>query len=144
MLAGVIIEAIEIAEELEKVRGYWDDKGLDMHIAVKADGRLAVSTKHWVRVHYIKTYKTPEELWKILSKVATAIGRSLVRSKYGPYVYIPKLSIEHTQHIFDMFKKDLGHNIDRVYEFSWDIDDAVIVEVAPEPLPTDLTSEIPK
>ena len=126
LAVGLIIETIDFASEVEKIKGYWDDKGLDFHIAVKQDGRLAVSTKHWSRVHYIVTDKSPEEIWDAIKKVAAKISRNLVRSKLGPYVFIPKLNIEQSQHVFDFFKQELGYNILRKWEFSWDIDDAIL------------------
>ena len=138
--ATIIIEAIELAEELEKVKGYWDDKGLDMHIAVKKtkydnDGHqkrgavIAVSTKHWARVHYLYTEKDADELWIDLKSVAETVGRSLVKGAYGPYVYIPKLSVKQTQDIFNKIRGCIGdHEIKRKFQFSWKIDDAVLEE----------------
>lgn len=120
---------VQVASELEAARGYWDESGLDMHIAIKQDGRVAVSSKHWARTHYIRTRgKTVQQLWQALRDVATRIGRSLVRSKYGPYVYVPKLNVAQTQDVFDRLKQELDcHDIEREWEFSWRIDDAVII-----------------
>lgn len=129
MAAVIIIEAIEIIEDLEKVKGYWDEKGLDMHIAVKENGWIAVSTKHWGRVHYLKTNDKPYDLWQTLKQVAQEVGRSLVKSVQGPYVFIPKLGKEQTQNVFNIIRSKLGqHKIERKFEFSWDIDDAVLEE----------------
>ena len=138
--AAVVIEAIEFVEEMEKVKGYWDDKGLDMHIAVKKSkfcdngdrkrgAVIAVSTKHWARVHYLYTQKTAKELWANLAGVAGDVGRSLVKGAYGPYVYIPKLSVNQTQDIFNRIRACVGsHDIKRKFQFSWKIDDAVLEE----------------
>jgi hypothetical protein len=128
MAAGLIILAIELVENGEKLKGYWDETGLDMHIAVKSDGRLAVSTKHWGRVHYICTDKTPDELWVIVRQIAEEIGRSLIKSQQGPYVYIPKLNVNQTQSVFNKFKDQLGYdNVERILEWSWNISDAVVL-----------------
>ena len=130
MAAIVIIEAVALVEELEKVKQFWDEKGLDMHIAVKADGRLAVSTKHWGRVHYIRSDKNPEALWSIVDDVARSVGRSLILSVQGPYVYIPKLNVGQTQEIFNRFKNLLDHNnVERHFQRSWSIEDAVLPNV---------------
>jgi len=130
MASIAVIEAIELMEELEKIKGYWDDKGLDMHIAVKKDGQIAVSTKHWVRVHYLRAEGTAlKEMWQNINAVAKQVGRSLVKSKQGPYVYIPKLGVEQTQNIFNAIRSKMGeHTISKKFEFSWDIDDAVLEE----------------
>ncbi len=129
MASLIIIEAIEIVEDLEKVKGYWDDKGLDMHIAIKQNGWIAVSTKHWGRVHYLKTNKEPLQLWKHIKDVALEVGRSLIKSKQGPYVYISKLGVEQTQNVFNIIRSTIGtHTISRKFQFSWDIDDAVLEE----------------
>lgn len=126
-VAGVIIAAAELVDQLEQAKEFWDQTGLDMHIAVKKDGRLAVSTKHWSRVHYIRTGKTTEALWDVVQSVGRTIGRSLVRSEQGPYVYIPKLNVDQTQAVFDLFKDELGHeNVERVLSWSWKIEDAVL------------------
>jgi len=127
LAVGFLIEASEFVSEVEKLQGYWDDKGLDMHIAVKLNGMIAVSTKHWTRTHYIVTDKTIEELWNILIEISKEIGRKYVKSVRGSYVYIPKLNIAQTQDIFDNMKKKLGYEIDRKWEISWDIDDAVVL-----------------
>lgn len=114
----------------EQAKGFWDAQGLDMHIAVKQDSRLAVSTKHWMRVHYIDTGLLPSQIWEKLNEVCKAIGRKLIKSTNGPYVYINKLNVKQTQHIFDLLKKTFGTNITRVWEVSWDIDDAFLPELS--------------
>jgi hypothetical protein len=131
--ALVIIEAIEMVEEMEKVKGYWDDKGLDMHIAVKLnkDGQsiIVVNTKHWIRLHYLYSEKNPSDIWSDLKIIANNIGRSLVKGAYGPYVYIPKLSVKQTQDIFNKIRGQIGkHRIKRKFQFSWNIDDALLEE----------------
>lgn len=120
---------VQVASELEAARGYWDENGLDMHIAIKRDGQVAVSTKHWARTHYIRTRdKSVEQLWQALRVVAAAVGRSLVRSKYGPYVFVPKLNVAQTQDVFDRLKQELDcYDVEREWEFTWSIDDAVII-----------------
>lgn len=124
-VVSAITIASELVTEIEKLKGYWDESGLDMHIAVKKNGMLAVSTKHWSRVHYIVTDKQPDELWTVVIKVANDVGRSLIKSEKGPYVYINKLNVKQTQNIFDKFKILLGDNIERHLQISWNIDDAV-------------------
>lgn len=127
-MAEFIVIAIEVAEQAEKLKGYWDDTGLDMHIAVKICGTIAVSTKHWTRVHYITPTptNTVQEIWKNLGTVSDDIGRKFIRSEKGPYVYINKLNEDQTQAVFDKLKEKFGNNVKRVWELSWDIDDAVL------------------
>ena len=125
-IVGAIITLSQVVAEAEKLKGYYDETGLDMHIAVKKNGRLAVSTKHWGRVHYIVTDKDPKEIWTSVKEVASDIGRNLIKSEKGPYVYINKLSVTQTQEVFDKFKEKLGDNIERHFQFSWKIDDAVL------------------
>lgn len=131
-MAGQIADIIKIVQELEKVKGYYDDAGLDMHIAVVPHGdntsQVVVSTKHWSRVHYITTSSTTTQCWDTLLNISKQIGRTLIKSKKGRYVYINKLNLEQTQSIFDLFKDEFGNNIDRVWEFSWDIDNSVLPE----------------
>jgi hypothetical protein len=38
---------IEVVEVIQQVKEYWDQTGLDMHIAVKKNKMIAVSTKHF-------------------------------------------------------------------------------------------------
>ena len=92
-LATAIVIAEQLVNAAEKLSDYWDETGLDMHIAVKPR-TIAVSTKHWSRVHYLSTNgMTPKEVWEELKKLATEIKRKLVLSTKGPYVYVPKLNI---------------------------------------------------
>ncbi len=129
MAAEIVSDIIEIIEEAEKLKGFWDDTGLDMHIAVKKDHKIAVSTKHWVRVHYIRTAAESyiEEIWKSVREIASDIGRTLVKSSNGPYVFINKLSETQTERVFDKFKDRFGkENVQRVWELHWEIDDAVL------------------
>jgi len=126
MASLLILEGIELISNAEKLKDFWDEKGLDMHIAVKLDGRVAVSTKHWVRTHYINTHLRTPEIWVEIQEVMEKVGRSLIKSKLGTYVFVPKLNIESTQRIFDEFKKRLGYDISREWGLSWDIDDAVL------------------
>lgn len=124
----VVVALSQLKEGAEQLKGYWDETGLDMHIAVKENKMIAVSTKHWVRTHYIKTNKTPSELWKDLFRVCDMIGRKLIKSEKGPYVYINKLNIKQTQRIFDMIIEETGakrDDISRVWELSFNIKDAV-------------------
>jgi hypothetical protein len=132
-----------IVEGAEQLSHYWDAKGLDMHIAVKqptnendtnkSKSVIAVSTKHWSRVHYINPQSsfTPENAWDALAALAQKIGRTLVISQKGPYVYIPKLSAAQTQNVFNYLKQEISNitgddvKVTRVWEMSWDIDDAV-------------------
>jgi len=125
-IVGTIALITEVVTEAEKLKGYYDDTGLDMHIAVKKNGMLAVSTKHWGRVHYIVTEKQPNEIWTIVKEVAENIGRTLIKSEKGPYVYINKLNIDQTQQVFDKFKATLGDNVERHMEWSWNIEDAIL------------------
>ena len=126
-MAKIVSDIIEIIEEAEKLKGFWDDTGLDMHIAVKKDHRIAISTKHWVRVHYITTNQSTDEMWKSVGKISKNIGRTLIKSPNGPYVYINKLSEIQTEQIFEKFKEYFGvKNVVRVWEIHWEIDDAVL------------------
>jgi len=125
----VIVGLMEIREEAERLKGYWDETGLDMHIAVKEDKNVMVKTKHWARNHYVSTDLEPMEIWKILGNLSGKIGRKLIRSEKGPYVYINKLNSKQTQEIFNMMIEELGatrDDISRVWEMKWDIEDAVI------------------
>ena len=126
------IAMVETADEgVMAAKKYWDESGLDMHIAVKNSGYIAVKTKHWGRIHYIITYDKPEELWKALEKVSIIIERKLIKSKNGPYVYLHKLNEDQTQAVFDQLKKVLKvgeENIERHIEWDWDISNAVLPE----------------
>jgi len=124
-MVDFISEIIHILEESEKVKGYWDDQGLDMHIAVTKSS-VVVSTKHWLCVHYIRTGKSPEEMWKGMKEVSEDIGRTLIKSTKGLYVYIHKLNIEQTQKVFNKLKEKFGTRIMRVWEMGWDIDNATL------------------
>jgi hypothetical protein len=129
-MAHYIIVLQEVVAVAEQAKGYWDESGLDMHIAVKNKGQIAVSTKHWGRVHYIVPDATlePQWLWNnVLEPVSNAVGRKLVKSLKGDYVYIHKLNLEQTQSIFDKIKEKVGkYTIERHLEWSWDIKDAVL------------------
>lgn len=124
-----IIDIVTLTE-MEKIKGYYDDTGLDMHIAVVGltsnTTHVVVSTKHWGRVHYIKAEKTPEDCWNILFKIAERIGRTLIKSKKGRYVYVDKLNLDQTQSVFDIFKDEFGNDISRAWEISWDIENSVL------------------
>lgn len=126
MTQQFITDVESIIEVTEQAKGFWDAQGLDLHIAVKSDGIIAVSTKHWARVHYITTDITIDQIWLKIEMICRDIGRTLIRSKNGPYVYINKLNLVQTQHIFDLFKKTFGNNITRVWEFDWEIENAVV------------------
>jgi phage terminase large subunit len=130
---SIISDILEIIEYAEKAKGYWDETGLDMHIAVvpanelsHINTRIAVKTKHWGRKHYINSFLNPHKVWEILRQISKKVGRSLIKSQKGDYVYINKLNIEHTQSIFDIMKKEFGNDIDRVWELKWDIEGAVL------------------
>ena len=133
-MAHYIIMLQEVVTVAEQAKGYWDESGLDMHIAVKKRGQIAVSTKHWGRVHYIVPEKSvqPNDLWdNVLGPVSEEIGRKLVRSEQGDYVYIHKLSLDQTQSVFDKIKEKMALlvgdlEIERHLEWSWDISDAVL------------------
>ncbi len=123
----LIVNLIDIKVGAEKLKGYWDETGLDMHIAVTTDNKVIVSTKHWVRKHYIQTQMDPNILWERLGEVCNRIGRKLIRSEKGPYVYIDNLNIKQTQEVFNIIVEVLGvDTIDRVWELSWDIQNAVL------------------
>ena len=127
------IDTIEsIIEQAEKLKGYWDETGLDMHIAVKMNGVIAVSTKHWSRVHYLRTKCTFNVIWEKLNDImSTSIGRTLIKSKKGNYVYINKLNSQQTQNVFDHFKNVFGNDVTKVWEYSWKIDDANLLKKPP-------------
>lgn len=129
-MSNHISDILQIIEKLEKIKGYYDDTGLDMHIAVVAltnnNTHVVVSTKHWTRVHYIKTNKNSDECWNILFKISNKIGRTLIKSTRGKYVYINKLNVDQTQNIVEILKDEFGNNIDRIWELNWDIDNSVL------------------
>jgi hypothetical protein len=128
LVVGGIKVASDVWTEAEKLKGYWDESGLDMHIAVKRNGMVAVSTKHWGRTHYILTGIFDTDLvWSYVQQVSLEIGRTLIRSEKGPYVYVPKLTLDATQAVFNKLKELLkSENIERNFEWSWNIDDAVL------------------
>jgi hypothetical protein len=128
-MAHYIVILKEVVSAAEQVKGYWDESGLDMHIAVKKSGQIVVSTKHWGRVHYLipKDKISPDDLWNILGEVSDDVGRKLIKSEKGPYVYIHKLNINQTQHIFDTIKRKIvNFTIERHLEWSWDISDVIL------------------
>ena len=126
-MAHYIIMLQEVVSGAEKAKGYWDESGLDMHIAVKKSGQIAVSTKHWSRVHYIITEENTDTLWDKLGEVSDEVGRKLIKSNKGNYVYIHKLNLNQTQSIFDKIKEKLENiKIERHFEWSWDISDSVL------------------
>lgn len=130
-VAAFIAVAEKVVEGVEQLSLYWDAKGLDMHMAVKTTGTIVVSTKHWTRVHYLETGLDADKAWDALIQLAKKISRTLVVSKKGPYVYVPKLSAAQTQNVFNHLKRLVKEmtgkegEITRVWEMSWDIDDAV-------------------
>lgn len=84
-MVDVIVELMFIVEEAEKLKGYWDEKGLDMHIAVKTNNQIAVSSKHWARVYYIATYNLDTtKIWVKIGEIMKEFGRKLIKSKKGP------------------------------------------------------------
>ena len=126
---NIIVGLIDVKDGAEKLKGYWDETGLDMHIAVKKDSTVVVETKHWVRKHYVQTNLNTDTIWELLGNMSNKIGRKLIRSEKGPYVYINKLSVKQTQKVFDLLIEELGvskDDISRVWEINWDIDDAVL------------------
>ena len=129
-LPDYITDIRAICETVEHLKGFWDESGLDMHIAVKK-GRyntttIAVDTKHWSRKHYIRTLYTVSKVWEMLSDISEEIGRKYIRSCRGPYVYIHKLNEDQTQSIFNIFKREFGDDITRAWELRWDISDATL------------------
>ena len=135
-MADWISTAELIVEELEKAKGFWDEQGLDMHLAVLQDPTdervtLAVSTKHWASVHYVHTEETrPDVVWNVLRSVCQEAGRMAVRSVQGPYVYIPKLNAAQTQTMLDkvvdtMRAQHITNYIARKWQISWNIRNAV-------------------
>ena len=126
-----------VVEGLEKAKGYWDAKGLDMHIAILENENrksIAVSTKHWPRVHYLRMKDVEvSELIDVLKTICEEVGRSVISSVQGPYVYIPKLNMVQTQDIFNKIQKELKDReitfrIIRLWQMSWDIEDAVKID----------------
>lgn len=121
----------DVVTALEKVKGFWDETGLDMHIAVLENNTIAVSTKHWLRVHYIVT-KNLDNAWEnVLKVVSELIGRKLIRSEKGDYVYVNKLSKNQTQKVFDAIVAqcklhDWYKRIERHWEASWKIETAYL------------------
>lgn len=128
-ISSTITDITAIIDEAEKLKGYWDDTGLDMHIAVKANKQFAVSTKHWTRVHYVQTTLEPKEVWSKIFEVSNVVGRKLIRSTKGPYVYINKLNESQTKSIFDKFVSVLGctnNDVTRNLQYTWSIKDAIL------------------
>ena len=83
------IDTIEnIFEQAEKLKGYWDETGLDMHIAVKKSGTIAVSTKHWSRVHYIITDLSSDDIWNEMGYISKDIGRKFIKKYKRERMYI--------------------------------------------------------
>ena len=135
-LTEYIAIAEKVVEGVEQLSMYWDAKGLDMHIAVREGSPstgavIVVSTKHWTRVHYVNTGMGVDGAWDGLTSMAKTISRTLVISTKGPYVYIPKLSAAQTQNVFNHIVHEVDEVTDhevtvtRVWEMSWEIDDAV-------------------
>jgi hypothetical protein len=114
-----------VAEEVKAAKKYWDETGLDMHIAVKKN-IICVNTKHWGRNHYIITNLDTDALWNGLGEISQNIGRKLIESQNGPYVYLHKLNEDQTQDIFDQMTAKFGDNVERHMEWKWDISDAVM------------------
>ena len=124
-----IIALIKLMDEAEMLKGYWDDTGLEMYIAVKNNKMVAISTKHWWRVNYISTELEPNEIWNHLKEISEEVGRKLIKPDEGDYVYIHMLNKTQTKDIFDKIVSKLNcnnTNISRVWERSWEIDDAVL------------------
>ena len=122
-----------VSEGIEQLSEYWDAKGLDMHIAVKEGGTIAVSSKHWTRVHYVESQLKDEcAAWDVLAGISETIGRTLVLSTKGPYVYIPKLSAAQTQAVFNHIRQAIHKatggktKVTRRWQLSWKIDDAIL------------------
>ena len=122
-----------VSEGIEQLSEYWDAKGLDMHIAVKEGGTIAVSSKHWTRVHYVESQLKDEcAAWEILATVSEKISRTLVLSSKGPYVYIPKLSAAQTQAVFNHLRKVIHEatgeksKVTRRWQLNWKIHDAIL------------------
>ena len=113
-----ITDIVDIVDDTEKLKGYWDESGLDLHIAIKKNGTIAVSTKHWIRVHQIQTGLTNKEILVKLGVLSIQIGRKLIKSKKGSYLYINKLNLDQTQKIFNLFEKIFGGNIIKVWQLS--------------------------
>lgn len=132
-MAIPIVTLSEINVETEHIKGYYDEQGLDMNIAVveltSTQSSVVVSTKHWSTFHYITTDQSPEDCWKTLFEISTQIGRTLIKSAKGKYVYIHKLNLTQTQSIFDILKNRFGNNITKAWEMKWDIRDSVMPNV---------------
>lgn len=121
------IENIEKIEVAEQSKSFWDAQGLDTDIAVRRDSQLVLATRHWATHHYIDTQLSPTEIWKHIETICKHIGRNFTPSQNGPYVYINNLNVSQTQDLFNLFTKTFGgNNITRVWELSWEIDDAVL------------------
>jgi len=125
-MAIYITTFMVVADEVKKAKKYWDETGLDMHIAVKKNGKIVVNTKHWSRNHYIVTNLDTEALWNGLGEISQNIGRKLIESQNGPYVYLDKLNVDQTQDIFNQMKDKFGDNVERNFEWKWDISDSVM------------------
>lgn len=131
-LVNIVNSIEELEKDYEMAKGFWDSLGFSLYIAVKSNGSIGFSTKHWEHSIYIETEKcTPYKLWEIIGKVANSISRTLVRDNRGSYVYIPNLNETQTEDIFEKIVAELQlENI--VYdeqlklEWAWDVTDAVL------------------
>lgn len=134
-LINIVNTLEELKKDYEMIKGFWDSTGLALYLAVKQNGSIGVSTKHWTDVMYIQTQNcTTLQLWQILGKVTDNIGRTMVRSERGSYVYIPNLNEQQTEEVYNKIVSELqSENIvfDEVYkmEWEWDVADAVLFRV---------------
>ena len=130
-MATIVDDVNLLDQATEKLQGFWDDTGSDMNIAIKGNGKIAISSGQLLRVSYLtpRMEKTPAELWQVLHQVSEEIGRTLVKSQQGPYVFIPKLGKHDTRRIFRKLKRALHADVIRKLEESWDVEDAVLEEV---------------
>ena len=134
--ADTLIKIVNTLQEIEKdyeiAKGFWDAQGLALYLAVKRNGSVGISTKHWTDVVYLETQNSsPHELWLILGKVTDAIGRTMVRAERGSFVYIPNLNEEQTEEVYNKIVTELQSqkiifDENLKMEWEWEVDDAVL------------------
>ena len=125
----IIYTTMEIIESQEKVKGVWDSNGKYMNIAVKTNNTIAIYTPYWPQVHYIPSSSDTQGIWKSLGQLSDKIGRKLVKSNKGRYVYIDHLNTFQIQDIVAMLLKIINTqscDIVKVWELQWDISDATL------------------
>lgn len=124
-----ISNLIEINEKHEKIKGFWDDFGHDMHIAVvpsHTNYHIILSTEHWIKSHHINTNRHANQIWDTLKIISQEIGRTYIISEKGKYMYINKLNLDQITEIYNIFKNHFGNDIIKVWEIPWNIENSIL------------------